>query len=123
MSNQDEFKNGSQVIKVKVLQAWKGIEMPEVSILYTRTYTTFEQEIGGVGTKKIFYAYKYAEDSNLHIDSCSFTAFNDDRMKNLYGAGKSFEQVPENRMLSNEQTEKSQGFFANLWQSIKSFFS
>ncbi len=117
MKNQDEFKFGSQVVKVKVLRIWKGIETNEISLLYTRAYTNFSEEIGGIGTKKIFYAWKRNDDSNLHIDFCSFTLFDNERMKREFGEGKIIEES------TIEQSQVTESLWSMLWRKIVSVFS
>jgi hypothetical protein len=123
LKNKDESKYGSQILKIKVLRVWKGIETNEVSIAYTRAYTTFEKEIGDIGTTKLFYAYRLEDDSKLHIDSCSFTLFDDEKMKREYGDGKVFEQSQIEQNIREEQTENAESFWNELWKSITSFFS
>lgn len=120
MNNQDEFKHGTQKLRIKVLQAWKGVETNDISDLYTRAYTSFEKEIGGIGTKKVFYAYSRNDDPNLHIDFCSFSAFDDERMKREYGEGKVFEN-PQIQQI--QQIENNESFWSRVWESIISFFS
>lgn len=117
--NEDEFRYGSQELKIKVLRVWKGIETNETQLLYTRAYTTFEEEIGGIGTKKIFYAYKRADEASLHIDSCSFNAFDDERTKREFGEGKVFEEIQSQKI----QQEVSQNVWSSIWKAITGFFS
>ena len=123
INSKDEFRYGSQILKVKVLRAWKGVETNEVSVAYTRAYTTFEKEIGDIGTRKLFYAYRLEDDFNLHISSCSFTLFDDEKMEREYGAGKVFEQSRIEQNTPPEQAEKIENFWAKLWKTITSFFS
>ena len=106
-------------LEIRVLRSWKGVESERISLLYNRAYTTFEREIGSIGTKKIFYAYKRDNDSNLYVDFCSFSSFDDERIKREYGEGKVLEQ-PKTEVQTNRESES---FLTIIWQKIISFFS
>ena len=119
--NQNEFKYGTHILRIKVLRVWKGIDTDEVSVAYLRAYQPFDKEIGGIGTKKLFYAQKSKDDSNFHVRYCSFTLFDDERMKRELGEEKVIEEPAP--LLLPEQSDTTESFWSGIWQRINSFFS
>ena len=105
----------TQILQVKVLRVWKGVEEKEVFVKYIRFYWFTEMDKSDIGKKEMFYAYKLKDDSSLMINSCSLGAFDDERMMREYGEGKIIEQP--------QPIETTEGFFAWLWRKITSFFS
>jgi hypothetical protein len=69
-----------------------------------------KNEIGGVGTQKMFYVNRY-DDGSLSVVFCGFQGHElDDRMKTTLGGGVEVSQRPE------------ESFWSWLWRSITSPF-
>jgi hypothetical protein len=128
-SVESEPNYGTQDLRVKVLRSWKGVEVRELSVVYRPAYFSFQKEYGGVGTRKVFYALKSKDSSQLSVEYCSFGLFDDDKMKLEYGDGKGYEELLPVPPLENEELlpvpplEKTESFLSYLWNKIISFFS
>jgi hypothetical protein len=106
-----------QDIKVKVLTVWKGVDAPEVTINYNGAYYSFDEEIGGVGTRKIFLAGKAKKSAKLLTGLCLFTSYDSERTRRVLGEGKDVEVLP------SPASPASQGFASALWKNFVSLFS
>ncbi len=74
-----EMVRGTQMLRIRIIHTWKGTDSAETFVSYHRAYSPFDEEIGGLGTERVFYCWRVAGDQYLHTWYCSFRSYNDDR--------------------------------------------
>lgn len=102
----------TQTVRIQVLRSWKGAEDSELSLSYTGAYGSFETEMGGIGTERVFYASS-SNDGRLTISFCGMQGYRTvDRMKTVLGEATA-KQSPR---LPPQET--GQSFWTMLWHAI-----
>lgn len=108
-----------QIIEMKVLKSWKGIEKAKVSVKFTNS-GCYENDFSfSNGKQLMIYGGLINNGELIDVNCCNFSLFDDERMKKFYGEGKVIEQPQP----SPSPTETTEGFWSSLWKKIKSFFS
>lgn len=99
-------------VKFHLQRAWKGVEKNEIVIT-----TPAESAACGFPFKKNETYLVYAHGNPANTTSCTMMQVDENRVRETFGDGKSFEQS------TLPPTEKTEGFWARLWRKITSIFS
>lgn len=99
-------------IRFDVSRAWKGVEKNEIVI-----NTPLESAACGYSFKMNETYLVYAHGNPAATTSCTMMQVDENRVREAFGDGKSFEQS------ALPPTETTEGFWARLWHKITSIFS
>jgi hypothetical protein len=111
--NSSEEKPFSKIkVSFHVLKAWKGVETNEIVIT-----TASETSACGYPFRKDETLTVYAFGNPPNTSSCSMQLVDEKRVREVFGEGQSFEELPP------PQTEAEESFWSRLWRKITSIFS
>jgi hypothetical protein len=98
--------------KFHVLRAWKGVKKNEIVIT-----TPSESSACGYPFRKDETYTVYAFGNPPGTTSCSMMLVDEKRVREIFGEGQSFEDLPP------PQLETAESFWSWLWRKINSVFS
>lgn len=106
-------------LRVKVLEAWKGVESNEVEI----DFSYYDNDCANLGEsgEMIFYGYSPTHQSPFNMGWCNKYSFKDEKTRKILGEGKVIEQTQPSP--TPTPTESTEDFWSSLWKKITSFFS